>query len=177
MSRSAIATSLVVALLAAPVSAQPTKGEDESAAFVDEGRAALLKNQLDDAAKALDQAITLNPRRVDAYVLRAAVYAARKQYKDGIALMRKVQPLAPNDPEVLVALGSQLVLSGDTAAGVPMLQSVVATNPARYDAQILLGRYAHDAGKWPDSIAAYEAYFTSRPAALAKDVLSKKNAS
>src|SRR6185503_7021720 len=132
-----------------------------------EGRGALKKNKLDDAAKALDQAIALNPRRVDAYVLRSAVYAARKEYKQGIELMRRAQALAPTDEEVLTALGSQLVLSGDTAAGVPLLVQVTTKNAARYDAQLLLGNHYHDTMRWPDAIAAFEAYFKSRPKALA----------
>ena len=120
--------------------------------------------------KALDQAIALNPRRVEAYVLRSAVYAARKQYKQGIELMRRAQALAPADEEVLTALGSQLVLSGDAAAGVPLLQQVTRQQRAsRYDAQLLLGHHWHATGKWPDAIAALEAYFTHRPAALAKE--------
>ena len=78
MSRSATATSAFVLLLAARAYAQrPNQGEDESATFVEEGRTALRRGRLDDAAKALDQAIALNPRRVEAYVLRSAVYAAR----------------------------------------------------------------------------------------------------
>lgn len=163
-----VAVSLLVA--AVPAFAQrPNQGEDESAALVAEGRAALKKGALDDAAKALDQALSLNPRRVEAYVLRSAVYAARKEYRAGIELMRRAQGLAPNDEEVLTALGSQLVLSGDGAAGVPILQQVTKKNPDRYDAQLLLGHYWHDAGKWPDSIASFEAYFARRPAALAKE--------
>lgn len=155
---------------AAPASAQrANQGEDESAALVDEGRTALKKGELDNAAKALDQAIALNPRRVEAYVLRSAVHAARKEYKLGVELMRRAQPLAPNDEEVLTALGSQLVLSGDGAAGVPILQQVTKKNPARYDAQLLLGHYWHDTGKWPDAITSFEAYFAKRPTALAKE--------
>jgi len=170
MSRSATATSLVVCLLCGVAAAQrPNEGEDESAALVEEGRTALRKGQLDDAAKALDQALSLNPRRVEAYVLRSAVYAARKQYKDGIALMRRAQTLAPADGDVLTALGSQLVLSGDVTDGVPLLQQVVTKEPARYDAQLLLGNYFHDTGKWPDAITAFEAYFAHRPAQLAKE--------
>ena len=173
MSRSATATSvaIVVALaLCGVASAQrPNQAEDDSAALVDEGRAALVHGELDGAAKALDQAIALNPRRVDAYVLRAAVFAAKKQYKSGIALMRKARALAPDDSSVLVALGSQLVLSGDAQTGVPLLQQVVAKEPARYDAQLLLGHHWHDVGKWPDAIAALEAYFAHRPAELARE--------
>ncbi|MDQ3296996.1 MAG: tetratricopeptide repeat protein, partial [Myxococcota bacterium] len=163
---------VIVAMLvaAAPANAQrPNQGEDESAALVDEGRAALRRGALDDAAKALDQAIALNPRRVEAYVLRSAVFAARKQYKQGIELMRRAQALSPGDEEVLTALGSQLVLSGDASAGIPLLQQVTARNPRRYDAQLLLGHHWHATGKWPDAILALEAYFAHRPEVLAKE--------
>lgn len=157
-------------IVATPALAQrPNQGEDESAALVDEGRNALKKGKLDDAAAALDQAIVLNPKRIEAYVLRSAVHAAKKEYAQGIALMRRAQLLSPNDEEVLTALGSQLVLSGDTQAGVPILEGVTQKNARRYDAQLLLGHYYHAAGKWPDAIAAFEAYFTSRPGALANE--------
>ncbi len=145
------------------------QGEDDSAALVAEGREALKDGKLDDAGKALDQAIALNPRRVEAYVLRSAVYAAKQQYAEGVALMRRAQQLSPTDEEVLTALGSQLVLAGEVEEGVPLLTSVTAKNPKRYDAQLLLGGYHHAQGKWPDAIAAFEAYFTSRPAELAGD--------
>jgi tetratricopeptide (TPR) repeat protein len=159
-----------VLLLAATAYAQrPNQGEDESAAFVEEGRAALRANRLDDAAKALDQAISLNPRRVEAYVLRSAVFTARKQYGDGIALLRRAQQLAPQDTAVLTALGTDLVLAGHRDEGIPLLEQVVAKEPGRYDAQLLLGNYFHDTGKWPDAIAAFEAYFGKRPAALANE--------
>jgi tetratricopeptide (TPR) repeat protein len=161
---------VLVALAVGTAHAQrPNQGEDESAAFVDEGRASLKTGKLDDAARALDQAIALNPRRVEAYVLRSAVYAARKQYKDGIALMQRARALAPDDPEVLVALGSQLVFAGDVDTGVPLLQQVVAKEPARYDAQLLLGLHWHAVGKWPDAIASLEAYFAHRPKELATE--------
>ncbi len=177
MSSSAIPTRTTIALLvvsllasAAPALAQrPNQGEDESAALVDEGRTALKKGELDQAANALDQAIALNPRRVEAYVLRSAVHAAKKQYKEGIELMRRAQALSPTDEEVLTALGSQLVLSGDVAGGVPILQQVTKKNPVRYDAQLLLGHHWHTTGKWPDAILAFEAYFKHRPEALAKE--------
>jgi tetratricopeptide (TPR) repeat protein len=159
-----------VLLLSAGAHAQrPNQGEDESAAFVEEGRAALRANKLDDAAKALDQAISLNPRRVEAYVLRSAVFTAKKQYEGGIEVLRRAQKLAPQDTAVLTALGTDLVLAGQRDEGIPLLEQVVAKEPERYDAQLLLGNYFHDTGKWPDAIAAFEAYFGKRPAALAKE--------
>jgi len=165
--RTRIALAALLACAQTASAQRPNEGEDESAALVAEGREALKNGDLEDAAKALDQALALNPRRVEAYVLRSAVFAARKQYKQGIALMRRAQELAPGDEEVLTALGSQLVLSGDTAAGVPILEQVTKKNPKRYDAQLLLGHHFHTTGKWPDAVAAYEAYFKDRPGALA----------
>ena len=170
MSRLVTATSLILCLACGIALAQrPEKAEDESAAFVAEGRAALKRGELDAAAKSLDQALSLNPRRVDAYVLRSAIFAARKQYKDGVALMRKAQALSPTDPEVLTALGSNLVLAGNTDEGVPLLQQVVGKEPARYDAQLLLGLHWHATGKWPDAVGALEAYFAHRPPELARE--------
>lgn len=161
---------LALFAIATPVLAQrPNQAEDESAGFVDEGRTALRRGELDDAAKALDQAIALNPRRVEAYVLRSAVYAAKKQYQAGVALMKRAQALAPNDLDVLTALGSELVLSGNTGEGVPILAQVVSKDPARYDAQLLLGHYWHDAASWTQAITAFEAYFAHRPAELGKE--------
>jgi len=159
---------VALALWGAPVHAQrPSPGDDESAALVGEGRAALRRGALDHAAKALDQAIALNPRRVEAYVLRAAVYAARAQYKEGVQLMRRAQALAPADEDVLTALGSHLVLSGDPAAGVPLLEQVVAHDPRRYDAELLLGHHWYAMGRWFEAITALEAYFAHRPRDLA----------
>ncbi|MGE0548335.1 MAG: tetratricopeptide repeat protein [Kofleriaceae bacterium] len=166
----ALAIMVAVATVAPPVAAQrATRGEDESTALVEEGRAALRANKLDAAAAALDQALMLNPRRVETYVLRSAVYAARKQYKQGIELMRRAQAIAPDDADVLTALGSHLVLSGDTGAGVPILTKVVTKSPARYDAQLLLGRHYYATGTWPEAIRALESYFQHRPSALGSE--------
>ncbi|GEM_PF-1849100 len=165
----ALLVSLVSLVSPTAYAQRPNQAEDESTAFVEEGRAALKQGELENAAQALDQAISLNPRRVEAYVLRSAVYAARKQYQEGVALMKRAQALAPTDPDVLTALGSQLVLSGDPADGVPLLQQVVMKEPARYDAQLLLGNHWHDTAKWIDAITALEAYFAHRPEALANE--------
>ncbi len=163
----AIAISIAVGSLAH--AQRPTKGEDDSAALVGEGRDALRRGELDQAAKALDQALALNPRRVEAYVLRSGVYAARKQYREGIALMRRAQQIVPTDLDVLTALGTHLVLSGNTDEGIPLLTQVVRRGPSRYDAQLLLGHFHHAAGNWPDAISSLESYFKHRPSALANE--------
>ncbi|MCB9574628.1 MAG: tetratricopeptide repeat protein [Kofleriaceae bacterium] len=143
------------------------RGDDDSAALVEDGRRALRRGAYDDAAAALDQAIALNPRRIEAYVLRAAIHAARQQYDDGVALLRRAQALAPDNLDVVAALGTQLVLGGHPDDGVPLLERAVTADPARYGAQSLLGKRYAALGRWRDAVVAYEAYLAHRPAELA----------
>ena len=154
--------SVVVLALAAPALAQQ-RGDDESAELVDEGRRALRSRRYGDAAEALDQAIALNPRRIEAYVLRAAVHAAKRELAQGIKLLRKARGLAPDNLDVLAALGAQLVAAGKSDEGVEVLEQVVAADPARYDAQSVLGVYRARHDDWKPAIAALEAYLASRP--------------
>ncbi|MEZ4402432.1 MAG: tetratricopeptide repeat protein [Kofleriaceae bacterium] len=153
---------------AAPAAAQP-RAEDDSAALVDSGRRALTAGDLPRAAKALDAALALNPRRVEAYVLRAAVHAAQGQPERGVTLMRRARALAPDNADVATALGSQLMLAGQADEGAPLLEEVVARAPARYEAHALLGHYYATRERWPDAVVALEAYQRTRPAALAGD--------
>jgi tetratricopeptide (TPR) repeat protein len=157
-------------LAAAPAAAQrPNQGDDESAELVAEGRSLLREGNYDGAGKALDQAIALNPRRLEAYGLRAAVHAAKGEHARGVAIMRKARLLAPENVDVQAALGTQLVLAGELGEGVPLLEGVVAKAPAQYGAQVLLGHHYADQGQWADSAKALEAYFRSRPKELSKN--------
>lgn len=169
---SVLACAFALALVALPTAAhaqRPNQGEDESAELVAEGRSALRDGDLGDAARALDQAIALNPRRLEAYALRAAVHAANGEHARGVALMRKARELAPDNVDVLAALGTQLMLAGEDGEGVPLLEDVVARSPAQYGAQVLLGHHYADKARWSDAVMALEAYFRDRPEELSKD--------
>jgi tetratricopeptide (TPR) repeat protein len=167
-SSSAIAIAVAIAVAAPVARAQPSgRGEDDSAGFVEEGRRALKKRDYKKAATALDEALRINPRRLEAYVLRTAVYSAQGDHAAGVTLMKRARELAPDDVDVQTALGTQLVLAGEVKDGVPLLEQVVAKVPRRYDAQLVLGEHWHATGRWPDAIAAFEAYFASRPDDLA----------
>ncbi|MBP9087210.1 MAG: tetratricopeptide repeat protein [Kofleriaceae bacterium] len=164
-----VAVPLLTAIAPPSVLAQPQQAEDDSVELVREGRAALRDRAYDRAARALDQSLALNPRRIEAYILRAAVHAAQKQYVAGVAIMRKAAVLAPNDIDVRAALGTQLVLAGQPSEGVTILETVVTTDPQRYDASLLLGHTYYQAERWRDATTAYQRYFATRPVALAGD--------
>lgn len=181
MRGSAITTRLAAALVIAlatvaiggpgPVGsarAQP-RGDDDSAELVAAGRRALGRGDLAGAAKALDQALALNPRRIETYALRAAVHSARGEHDRGVALMRRARALAPDSDDVLTALGTQLMLAGQVDEGAPMLEAVVARGGDRYEAHALLGHHYADRGRWADAVTSLDAYRRSRPAALAAE--------
>jgi tetratricopeptide (TPR) repeat protein len=164
----AFATSLLALLvLAAPVRAQPAAAEDDSAALVAIGRRAIARGELRDAARALDQAIALNPRRIDAYVLRAAVHMSRRELDAGIALLGRARDLAPDNPDVLTLLGSMLVLAGRGDQGAPILEDVARRHPDRYQAHAALGRHHARHHRWRDAAASLERYLATRPERLA----------
>jgi tetratricopeptide (TPR) repeat protein len=164
---------LLLALMAvsAPAHAQrPGEAEDESAQFVVEARAALRAGRPKDAARSLDQAISLNPRRIEAYVLRGAVYQALREYEPGIALMQRARQLAPGSNEVQARLGALLVRASERAGGsasdkaaqladgVALLEAVVRRDKQRHEAFLALGQSWRRRGEHRRAIVALGTY-------------------
>lgn len=165
------AATLGVATLAAPprpAAAQARRDDDDaSRLLVAEARRAIARRDYARAGKLLDRALEVAPRRIDVYVLRASVHGARDEHARAVALLRRARRLAPDSVDVAAALGIQLVLAGETAEGAPLLATVVADHPDRYDAQVVLGHHHVRQARWDDAVAAFTAYFAHRPAALA----------
>jgi len=165
-----LCTAVVLAIgigIAAPA-AIAQQDDSVEALLVEAAKRAVAAKNYRRAGKLLDRALTVNPRRIDAYVLRASVHAMRKQYKSGIVVMRRAQKLAPANPDVLTALGSQLMLAGQRGEAVALLERVVITARKRYDAQVVLGHYYIKRKQWHRASLALAAYFAARPTVLAK---------
>ncbi len=149
--------------------AQAGASDEESQIYVEEARAALAKKDYALAGRLLDKALKVNPRRIDAYVLRATVHALRKEYDQGIAVLRRARALAPDNPHVLTALGTQLVLGKKYDEGVALLEDVVRRWPDRYEAHAALAHYYEGVGRWADATVEFNAYFKTRPSSLARE--------
>ena len=166
MSRALGLAALVVAIAGTSGLAEAQSDDEEDALLVSEARAAIANKDYDKAAQLLDRALQLNPRRVDAYVLRATVHGINKEYTRGIALMRQARELAPDNPNVLTTLGRQLAFGGRPDEAAPIFERVVTDWPERFEAHLLLGSYYVDSKEWPKAITAYEAYLKTRPREL-----------
>ncbi len=164
----ALALALAVLCIPAAAVAQP-RGDDEGALLVDEARSALRARDYQRAGRLLDRALLIDPRQLHVYVLRASVHGALREYPRGIAVMRRAHALAPDNLDVLTALGSQLVLGGQPDEGVPILERVVARDRRRYEALVLLGHHYAGQRRWDDAVRAFDGYLAARPKSLAVD--------
>jgi len=149
-----------------PAAAQPAEDE-ETSLLIDEARRAIARRDYTRAGTLLDRAIQVNPRRLDAYIVRASLHGVLKQHDRAVAVMRRARTLAPTNSDVLTALGVQLVLAGNPGEGVPMLEVEVAKAPSRYGAQVVLGHYYVRTGRWKEAVTAFDAYFKYRPRGIA----------
>jgi tetratricopeptide (TPR) repeat protein len=160
-----VALALVLAAGAPRASAQgQAQAEDEETeVLLGDARGAIAHKEYAQAATLLDQALQVSPRRIDLYVLRASVYGVQDQHDRAIALLERARQLAPDNDNVLIALGIELVQVGKAGDGVPLLEKIAARQPRRYDAQAVLGHHYLTHQQWPKAVAALDAYFKYRP--------------
>jgi predicted Zn-dependent protease len=168
---------LLLLVVAPPASAQPRgRAEDESAAFVIEAREAIRKNKLDDAARSLDQAILLNPRSIEAYVLRSVVHQLKGKFAEGVAVMRRARAQDPSNPEVQARLGALLIKTPTGGSeGLQLLEAVAKESPPRPEALYALGEYWRARGAHRRAIVALRQYnekqFENREQAFESTIL------
>ena len=127
------------------------------------------------AATAYDRAIAKAPGEVsaEAYGKRAAVYIILKDYKGGLDFLDKAKARYPKAPEVLEQEALILWEIDRKEDAIKVAETVVATRPAAFTNQKLIGEYY--ASRDPvRTVAAYEQYLANRPGDLeAGDVLPR----
>ena len=115
-----------------------------------------------DAADLFDQAIKLNPARVEAFVKRATLYFRERKFAQAIDLLQRAEKLSYSDVTVKTVLGLCLYETGEKDRGLSYLEDVVKQRPDTYDAQFQIGK--HYARLDPERAErALESYFRYRP--------------
>lgn len=143
--------------------------DEESQLLIEEGKRALAGKNYKRAGELFDKALVVAPRRLDIYIVRATIFGIERKHDSAVALLERARKLAPDNVRVNTALGIALIDANRGAEGVPILEKIVATDSRRYDAQVALGHYYAKKGMWKESAKAFDAYFQSRPDALAKE--------
>ncbi len=163
----AVLVSLVVVASAPATSLAQSVQDEQSQLLVSEAKRALAQKEYERAGNLLDRALREAPRRLDLYILRASIYGITGDHNAAIALLERARELAPTSSGVLAALGIQLIQTGRAPEGVPLLERIVAVEPARYAAQVVLGHHYAKHREWSPAVKAFTAYFAHRPSALA----------
>ena len=152
-----------LALSPSTASAQGRAGsETEEEAILKKAEEHFQNGDYDSAADLYDQAIKLDPNRVEAFVKRASLYFRERKYDQAIELLTRAEKLSVSDLSVKTALGLTLYESGQRERGLGYLEEVARQRPETHGAQFQLGKhYARIDPKRASQ--ALEQYFRFRP--------------
>lgn len=106
------------------------------------------------ATREFDLALEADPREVDAYLDRAAVWRSHFLMEEDVSFLdgaekdlRKALAVAPGDARVMAALGETLLLSRKPSEAFPWLQRAVLADPSQASARGLLAELLVRAGR------------------------------
>jgi tetratricopeptide (TPR) repeat protein len=132
-------------------------------------RRAIERGEHDRAGALLDRALAFAGVAAGAelYLLRAAVFGKRGAHDRAVALLERARTRFPDDPEIALSLGAQLMLARRSRDGERVLRELVARAPQRWEAHLVLARHYLGRRAFSAAAAAYHRYFTHRPVARA----------
>lgn len=136
--------------------------ETEEEAILKKAEEHFQNGDYDSAAELYDQAIKLDPNRVEAFVKRASLYFRQRKYDQAIELLTRAEKLSVSDLSVKTALGLTLYESGQRERGLGYLEEVARQRPETHGAQFQIGKHYSRVDPKRAS-QALEQYFRYRP--------------
>jgi tetratricopeptide (TPR) repeat protein len=109
-----------------------------------------------DALKTLDRLAAVAPDDPENVRQRVEVLARNKRGKDAVKLAETWAGENPDDARGMMLTARAKFLAGDREAGLVDARRAVTMEPDSLTPQLLLGRLAQVAGKWPEAAAAWQ---------------------
>jgi tetratricopeptide (TPR) repeat protein len=158
---------LVGALLAGTATTARAQGRSEASAevqgLIEQGEAQYREGRLDEALHTFEQCCKQDPSQPVCWVRRGMILYKPKP-AEAVEVLRKALETLPDNLDVKGQLGLALYRAGKTEQAVALLEEVVARRPDSPDLQFQLGQhYVVHVGDGKKGVAAFEAYFRSRP--------------
>jgi tetratricopeptide (TPR) repeat protein len=120
-------------------------------------------NQLDDAERALSQAIAQNPRSPRLTLDLNRLKWRRAQIRGGDRARTEIQKaiaasveLAPGDPDLIAMQANSLILDGKRDQGIKLFENAIKLNPKSAELRAALARALGDAGRIDEALAALD---------------------
>jgi tetratricopeptide (TPR) repeat protein len=152
--------------------------ESYRAALIHDPKSALLRSRLaaelvkmgaySEAKLLCEEAVKLDPKLVDSYLLLAGIQVAAKEFSEAIATYRKALIQEPNNRDALLYYGVTLAESGQVAEGIKQLERLVAlkenseSNIDHSVAHFYLGKIQEEAGRLADAERSYRGALKKR---------------
>jgi tetratricopeptide (TPR) repeat protein len=97
---------------------------------LDKGKQALRDDKLDEAEKALDQAMKLAPNNPDVLYVQGVLDLKKREWIKAQSVLEKATQIEPNSARALAALGMALCNQKKYTEAIPALEKSVQVNPA-----------------------------------------------
>jgi Flp pilus assembly protein TadD len=97
---------------------------------LDKGRQALRDDKLEEAEKALAQAMKLAPNNPEVLYVLGVLNLKKREWSKAQGVLEKATQMDPNSARALAALGMALCNQGKYAEAIPPLEKAVQLNPA-----------------------------------------------
>jgi Tfp pilus assembly protein PilF len=130
-------------------------GTDQSQGYYELGRYYLAQNRPDVALDALNKALVLDARFVEAHNAVGVIYSAQGNYDSALAHFRTAIELAPDAAYLQNNLGYTLYLQGNGVAAVSALEHATTLEPSNSGAWNNLSLALAQAGESAQSVAAH----------------------
>jgi tetratricopeptide (TPR) repeat protein len=134
---------------AAPAARDPQK-------LFEAGEAALHAGRLDEAERAFQQVLAINPGVAGAYANLGVIHMRRKQWPQALEMLHKAEKLAPDIAGIRLNIGLVYFRQNDFGRAIQPFESVVQQSPDSYQARYLLGLCYFFNDRWTDAIGALE---------------------
>ena len=118
------------------------------------------------AQKALEEALQLDPERIDALSLMTQIYVAQDKYQAAIDRVQQQFGKTKNEPLLYLLLGKLDIGAKDTAKGLEHLQKAVQLKPDLLEAYMLIGNAFATQKKFDYAIDEYQKVIQKQPKAI-----------
>jgi lipoprotein NlpI len=131
---------------------------DTVAELLTKAKAALAREQADEAARFAGQAISAEPRNVDAYLLRAAAYSTMGRHADAVADYDRVIAIEPKTALAYDKRGSEHFKLGHMENAIADFDRFLRFRPEEEPGHWRRGIAYYYAGRYKDGAKQFEGY-------------------
>jgi serine/threonine-protein kinase len=120
----------------------------------------------EEANRAMNRALSLNPELPEVQYARGRGFVAEKRYAEAKEVLEKVVKEDPDLDDAWANLGVAYRVLGDYAQGLRAIQKAIKLNPRYFRHQAYLGKFLYEFGEYPRAVPACRKALELKPGSL-----------